>query len=137
MSLNLTVADCMVQPRLILTPDTSITKAVEQMLAANVIGAAVVDEQQKVIGYISEQDCLRFMIADSYYVEERGMVRDVMKPDVLFAEPDMSVLDLAQLMCGSKPKKYPVCKDGKLVGVITRSDVLKALVKAAHTPVRV
>ncbi|MDX1343663.1 MAG: CBS domain-containing protein [Reinekea sp.] len=39
----------------------------------------------------------------------------------------MSIIDLAQMMCGNKPKKYPVCENGKLVGVINRSHILKAL----------
>jgi predicted transcriptional regulator len=55
-----------------------------------------------------------------------------MKHEVLFAEPNMAVIDLAQMMCGNKPKKYPVCEDGKLVGVINRTHVLAALLKATN-----
>ncbi len=131
----LTVADCMVPARLTITPDTTITHAVEQMLQAKLIGAPVIDKDQQLVGYISEQDCLRFMISDSYFAEERGLVSDVMKNEVLFIEPSMSVFDLAQMMCGAKPKKYPVCQDGKLVGVINRSHVLKALLAVAQKPI--
>ncbi|WP_196157576.1 CBS domain-containing protein [Reinekea sp. G2M2-21] len=123
----LTVADCMVPARLIITPETTIPKAVEMMLEAKLIGAPVVNEERQVLGYISEQDCLRYMISDNYYSDQRDLVGDVMKHDVLFAEPTMSVIDLAQMMCGDKPKKYPVCENGKLVGVINRSHILKAL----------
>lgn len=126
----LTVADCMVPARLTITPDTTIPEAVDKMVTAKLIGAPVVDEQRRVVGYISEQDCLRYMISDSYYSDQRDLVKDVMKHDVLFAEPSMSVIDIAQMMCGNKPKKYPVCEDGKLVGVITRTHVLQALLKA-------
>ncbi len=123
----LTVADCMVPARLIITPETTIPKAVEMMLEAKLIGAPVVNEERQVLGYISEQDCLRYMISDNYYSDQRDLVGDVMKHDVLFAEPTMSIIDLAQMMCGDKPKKYPVCENGKLVGVINRSHILKAL----------
>ncbi|MDX1473680.1 MAG: CBS domain-containing protein [Reinekea sp.] len=123
----LTVADCMVPARLIITPETTIPKAVEMMLEAKLIGAPVVNEERQVLGYISEQDCLRYMISDNYYSDQRDLVGDVMKHDVLFAEPTMSIIDLAQMMCGNKPKKYPVCENGKLVGVINRSHILKAL----------
>lgn len=128
----LTVADCMVPARLTITPDTTIPQAVEKMLEAKLIGAPVVDENRKVVGYISEQDCLSHMISDSYYSDQRDLVKDVMKHDVLFAEPNMSIIDLAQLMCGNKPKKYPVCEGGKLVGVINRTHVLSALLKATN-----
>ncbi len=123
----LTVADCMVPARLIITPETTIPKAVEMMLEAKLIGAPVVNDERQVLGYISEQDCLRYMISDNYYSDQRDLVGDVMKHDVLFAEPTMSIIDLAQMMCGNKPKKYPVCENGKLVGVINRSHILKAL----------
>lgn len=128
----LTVADCMVPARLTITPDTTIPKAVEKMLDQKLIGAPVVDENRRVVGYISEQDCLRYMISDSYYDDQRELVRDVMKHEVLFAEPNMSIVDIAQLMCGNKPKKYPVCEDGKLVGVISRTHVLKALLQGTN-----
>ena len=126
----LTVADCMVPARLVLTPETTIPKAVELMLAANLIGAPVVNADNQVLGYISEQDCLSYMISDSYYSDQRDLVGDVMNVEVLFAEPTMSIIDLAQTMCGNKPKKYPVCEDGKLVGVINRGHILKALLAA-------
>ena len=125
----LTVADCMVPARLVITPETTISKAVELMLAANLIGAPVVNPEHQVLGYISEQDCLRYMISDNYYSEQRELVGEVMKTEVLFAEPNMSIIDLAQLMCGDKPKKYPVCENGKLVGVISRTHILNALLK--------
>ncbi|MEJ2043257.1 MAG: CBS domain-containing protein [Reinekea sp.] len=126
----LTVADCMVPARLIITPETTITKAVQKMLETKLIGAPVVNENHNVVGYISEQDCLSYMLSDNYYSEQRGLVRDVMKPEALFVEPSMAIIDLAQLMLGNKPKKYPVCEDGKLIGVINRSHVLKALLSS-------
>ncbi|MBU2862435.1 CBS domain-containing protein [Reinekea marina] len=128
----ITVADCMVPARLTVTPQTTIRKAVEEMLRTQLISAPVVDEKGMVCGYISEQDCLRHMISGSYYNEESGLVSDVMQHEVLFAESSMDIIDLAHLMCGAKPKKYPVCEDGKLVGVITRSHIMKALLESTE-----
>lgn len=123
----LTVADCMAQARFTIKPETPITQAVKYMLDNSTIGGPVVDDNNVVVGFISEQDCLRYLISDSYYSDQSLLVKDVMKHDVLFTEPDMSIIDLAQLMCGNKPKKYPVCEHGKLVGVISREHVLRAL----------
>jgi CBS domain-containing protein len=132
-NIAITVADCMVPARLTLTPQTTIRKAVEEMLRTQLISAPVVDDEGRVLGYISEQDCLRHMISGAYYNEESGIVSDVMQHEVLFAESTMDILDLAHLMCGAKPKKYPVCEDGKLVGVITRSHIMKALLATSDS----
>ncbi|TCS41366.1 CBS domain-containing protein [Reinekea marinisedimentorum] len=123
----LTVADCMVPPRLTVKPNMSIKEAVEKMIHHHLIGAPVVDDNMKVVGFLSEQDCLAHMISDSYYHEQNTLVNEVMQNDVLFASPDMAVFDLAQLMCENKPKKFPVCENGKLIGIITRTHILKAL----------
>jgi CBS domain-containing protein len=125
----LTVADCMVPPRLTIKPEMSIREAIEKMINHQLIGAPVVDEQMRVIGFISEQDCLAHLISDSYYREQNTRVKEVMQNDVLFASPEMSVLDLSQLMCENKPKKYPVCENGKLIGIINRTHILQALLK--------
>jgi CBS domain-containing protein len=51
-----------------------------------------------------------------------------MHQDVLSVSPEMSIIELADMMKVGKPKVYPVVDDkGKLVGIITRSDVLRAL----------
>ncbi len=126
----LTVADCMVPAKLTITPKTTVHKAVEEMLAAHLIGAPVVDENHSVIGFLSEQDCLSHLISDNYFSDQRLLVEDIMKHEVLFAEPSMSIIDLAQLMCGNKPKKFPVIENGKLIGIITRTHILRALVKS-------
>ncbi|TXR53768.1 CBS domain-containing protein [Reinekea thalattae] len=126
----MTVADCMVPPKLTLKAEITIHDAVRKMIQAHVIGAAVLDEQAHVVGYISEQDCLQHLLNESYHHEGQMLVNDVMHKDVLFALPDMSIVDLAQLMCGNKPKKYPVCSpSGRLLGIITRTQVLQALLK--------
>ncbi len=81
------------------------------------------------MGYVSEQDCLKHLLKDSYFREDSALVSDVMRRDVLTVSGDLSIVDLAQTMTGEKPKKYPVTDHRKLVGEITRTDVVKALLK--------
>lgn len=123
----LTVADCMKPARVTIPVTATVTEAVQILLKHNMLGCPVVDEHHHLVGYVSEQDCLKHMLADSYYREDSAQVSDVMRRDVLTVTGDLSIIDLAQTMTGEKPKKYPVVEHRRLIGEITRTDVLKAL----------
>ena len=107
--------------------DDTVAHAVEKLLRANQIGGPVLDEEKKVIGWISEQDCLKKMIESSYHCESAALVEDMMRTDVLSLPLNASILDVGQQMLLQKPKAYPVVDEGRLVGIITRRDILKAI----------
>lgn len=102
-------------------------EVVELFTKHQVIGIPVIDEQHHVVGFISEQDCIHSLLATSYFCEGNPLVEDVMSRAPLCVGPRDSVIDLARTMGRDKPKVYPVVEDGKLVGLITRNDVLGAL----------
>jgi CBS domain-containing protein len=108
---------------------TSIKEAVTMMLKEGVIGAPVVDEKRQLIGYLSEQDCVKDMLNDAFYSEEPGPVSSVMQTEVVSVTPETSIVEIAQIIMTNRPKNYPVVTDGKLVGLISRSDVLRALLE--------
>ncbi len=107
----------------------NIRDVVKCLLKAGIIGAPVIDENEKVVGFVSEQDCIKEMLNDVFYCEEPPMVTAVMRTDVLTVTPDSSIVEIAQTMLQDKPKNYPVVDDGKLVGLINRSLILKALLE--------
>ncbi len=108
---------------------TSIKDAVSLMLKEKIIGLPVVDDNNKLVGYVSEQDCVKDMLNDAFYSEEPGAVATVMKTEVISVAPDTSIVELAQTIMTNRPKNYPVVQTGKLVGLISRSDVLRALLE--------
>jgi CBS domain-containing protein len=108
---------------------TSIKEAVTMMLKEGVIGAPVIDEKRQLIGYLSEQDCVKDMLNDAFYSEEPGPVSSVMQTEVVSVTPETSIVEIAQIIMTNRPKNYPVVTDGKLVGLISRSDVLRALLE--------
>lgn len=108
---------------------TSIKEAVAMMLKEGVIGAPVIDENKQLIGYLSEQDCVKDMLNDAFYSEEPGPVSSVMQTDVVSVTPETSIVEIAQTIMTNRPKNYPVVTNGKLVGLISRSDVLRALLE--------
>lgn len=110
------------------TVNMHIAEAVELFLSAKQIGGPVIDKNHYVIGFLSEQDCLIKMLEATYLNENHYVVGDIMHSNPLTVRPEGSVLDLAQQMTHAKPKIYPIIDESnKLIGVINRTDVLKAI----------
>ncbi len=127
------VRDYMERHPVVLTADMALSNAVEALLAHKQSGAPVVDDEGRLIGFASEKDCLSLMLKSSYHCDLTAKVGEVMRTDVLVVSPDHSVLELAESMLGDKPKIYPVVDEGRLVGMINRTLVLKAV--ATHLKV--
>ncbi len=125
---TVTVRDYMARKVLAFAPEDDVADIAATLLEHHIWGAPVVDSQKKVVGFVSEQDCIKEMLNTAWHCELTATAVDVMHPDVLTVSPDMGISDLAQQLCENKPKMYPVVEDGEMVGVITRSDVLRALV---------
>lgn len=111
----------------LLTADMPLSNAVDALLVRNKLGAPVVDDSGKLIGFLSQQDCISVMLKSSYHCDLVAKVKDCMRSEVLSVTPDTSVLQLAEQMLGPKPKVYPVVDNGKVVGTINRTNVLGAI----------
>jgi CBS domain-containing protein len=130
---SIKVADYMNKRPVTFKIDMTIAEAVERFLHSHQIGGPVIDKQKHVVGFLSEQDCLKYMLEATYLGESHSTVHELMRKDALTVSPNDSVLDLAQKMTTNKPKLYPVVDDdGRLIGIITRSDVLKAIDVQLH-----
>ncbi|MBL4911174.1 MAG: CBS domain-containing protein [Alteromonadaceae bacterium] len=106
-----------------------IEEASLRFLKTKQIGGPVIDEQGKLIGFLSESDVLENMLSSIYHNEHTKSVADIMRQEVLSVKPYGSIVELAQMMIqANKPKVYPVVNDdGNLLGTICRNDVLKAI----------
>lgn len=127
MSTSIRVRDVMTSPSPYVKQHTPLSEVVEALLHHRVMGLPVVADDGKVVGFVSEQDCIHSMLVSSYHCEGAPNVDDVMHNEVLAVSPEQSIVDLAQNMGKNKPKLYPVLEDGKLLGLITRSAILAAL----------
>lgn len=108
----------------------NIVEAVEKLLQSKRTGGPVVNDDKQVIGFISEQDCIKAMLSTSYHSGEEAslVVAEVMRTEVLTKKPYESVLQVAEDMSNNKPKVYPVVDDDNiLVGLINRTDIIRAL----------
>lgn len=124
---SILVRDYMQSSLQAISANTSVREVVDHLLKWNITGAPVVDERMVVIGFVSEQDCIKEMLNSAFYSEDSALVTSIMRSDVLSVSPDTSILEIAETMLGNKPKNYPVIDQGKLVGLINRRHILMAL----------
>lgn len=124
---SLIVRDVMDASIVPLRLDTSLAEAVDRITDSHHLGLPVVDSDQQLVGFLSEQDCMKYVISGSYYADSMTRVGDIMRPEPLKVSANESLLALAERMQTGKPKNYPVCDEGRLVGLVTRSAVLRAL----------
>ncbi len=108
-------------------PDTDVLDAIHDLVQHRIAGAPVVDDHGNLIGMLSEFDCMKVVLTSGYHGEPGGPVADLMVTDVKTVDANMSIFDLAELFMESGFRRYPVMKDNRLVGQISRRDVLRAL----------
>lgn len=92
-------------------------------------GAPVIDDEQKLLGFASEYDCLERLMQSSYYCDNTVQVSDVMSTEVISTSPTITIIDLASEMNKNKVNVMPVAENNKVIGVVTRGDVMRSLVK--------
>ena len=110
-----------------LTAGLGLAEALDRLHQSGLGGLPVLDEQKRLIGFLSEQNCIPSLLTGSYHCDSRTRVEDLMSRTPLFVSPDDSILDLARQMTGAKPKIYPVREGDKVVGIINRRQVMQAL----------
>jgi len=133
----LKVEDVMVESVITVDVDSSVMKAVKTM-NEHEIGCLVVTRRGKAVGIITERDLLKRVIAKSKN-PSRIKVREIMTKPLIAGQPDMDLEDATKLMFERKIKKLPVVENGRLLGLITLTDVarfqpqmIKILKKLSH-----
>lgn len=112
-----------------LKPSLSLDKVSDHLSKHHLAGAPVVDDNNVLIGYVSEYDCLQQLMQSSYYCDNAALAEDVMSTKAIMKGPDISVMDLASAMNNDKINVMPIVEGGKLIGAVTRGDVMRTLVQ--------
>jgi CBS domain-containing protein len=142
------VADVMTRNVISISPDATVEEAVNLMLSRHISGLFVVDKAGDLAGVVTEGDLLRReelgtqrnrpwwlrllaspsrQAADFTRANGRH-VRDIMTEDVLSIGQDASLEDVVATMEKNRIKRLPVTADGRVVGVVSRADLLRALI---------
>ncbi|MHC5010944.1 MAG: CBS domain-containing protein [Planctomycetota bacterium] len=122
-----TVADYMAKRVITFTPDTDIHRAIKVLLKRHLSGAPVVDAEGRLVGMLSKKDCLQIAFNAGYHRQWAGRVGEYMRTEVETVPPDMDIVAAAELFLARAYRRFPVMDGDRLVGLISRHDVLKAL----------
>jgi len=124
---SINVKDFMTASVITLSPEMDVLKAINILLTNGISGAPVIDERGNLAGLLSEKDCIKVALRAGYHEEWGGEVREYMTPNVTTVDADDSILTVAKMFVDKPYKRYPVMSDNRLVGTISRKDVLKAI----------
>jgi CBS domain-containing protein len=144
-----TAGDLMTRDVAVVRPDASLRDAVRAMSSKGISGIPVVDSGGALVGMLTEGDLLRWhegyshqqahwleMLAEGLelapdflkgILEQNSMVRTVMTKPVITVTEEMPAREVAQLMYAKNIKRTPVVRDGRMVGIVSRSDLIRAL----------
>lgn len=143
-------SDVMVLPVITVKPYSSVKEAARTLLTHHISGVPVVDDQGKLVGIISEGDLLRRseatterqrpwwlleftgdeMLASEYVKAHARKVADVMTRQVVTAAPDTPLHEVANLLERHSIKRVPILRDGQLVGIVSRANLIQAVAGA-------
>lgn len=144
----MTVDEIMTRDVITVKPETSIHAAARLMVDHGVSGLPVVDDQGQVVGIISEGDLIirqrprervswwRNFFSDSeqlardYQKRAGATVGEVMTRALVSAGPGLSLESVAAILDKHRIRRVPVVSDGRLVGIVSRGDLIKALAAA-------
>lgn len=127
MSVALRVRDYMTTDLVTVGPQTDITHVVQILFDNDISGVLVVNDADELVGILTERDCIATASSAGYYDELGGPASAFMSTPVETVAPDENLVDVAIRMTNSIYRRFPVLDDGKLVGLISRRDVLRAL----------
>lgn len=109
------------------TPQMDVLNAIQMLVDHRISGAPVVDETGNVVGVLSQKDCLKIALDASYYGEWGGRVSEFMSRNAKTVEAETSILEVAEMFMEDEYRRYPVMEENRLIGQISRHDVLRAL----------
>jgi CBS domain-containing protein len=142
--------DIMVSPVISVKPNSSIKEVAKVFLERRISGAPVVDDKGTLVGIISEGDLLfrseigterphpywflqlaqEERLAAEYVKAHARTVADVMTRKVVTALPDATLNEIAALLENNSIKRVPIVKNGQLVGIVSRANLIQALASA-------
>jgi CBS domain-containing protein len=113
------------------SPDTEIMRVIRLLVEHDLSGFPVVEADGELVGLLTERDIIKVGLQAGYFDEIGGSVASVMSRDIQTVHPDDSLMDVAEQFAEKSFRRFPVVEDNRLVGLICRRDVLRALTEGA------
>ncbi|MCT8339496.1 CBS domain-containing protein [Flavobacteriaceae bacterium TK19130] len=125
---NIKVSDYMSRNLTTFRPEQTVLEVMNTLIKKKISGGPVVNEKNELVGIISEGDCMKQISNSRYYNQpmEDVKVEDHMIKEVETIDGEMNVFDAADKFLTARRRRFPIVENGKLVGLISQKDVLKA-----------
>ena len=124
-SVQILVSDYMTKKLITFKPEDSLDHVIHLLISNKISGGPVVNDQNELIGIISETDCIKHISESKYYNMPSDSNNTVAKK-IDTIDKGMTIFDAAAKFINSKRRRFPVVENGKLIGQISQKDVLKA-----------
>ncbi len=147
--------DIMVTDVIAVTPETNVPQVAALLLSHHISAVPVLDAEGRLVGMISEGDLLhrgeagtaherpwwlqmlasRELLAGEFLREHSRRVGDLMTREVVTATPETPVADIATLLERNRIKRVPIIDNGRVVGIVSRANLIQALATSRGTPI--
>jgi len=118
--------DLMVTRLVVLDPEADVFEAIDTLLKHQISGAPVVDAHGKYLGVFTERCSISVLVSAAYDGTPTSSIRPFIDADAETIHPETDLLTIAQTFLGTPSRRLPVLEDGRLVGQVSRRDLLKA-----------
>lgn len=112
-----------------LCPTMPIRRAVALLVEARAAAAPVIDDDDRMVGILTQKDCFRPVLHASYYREWSGKVADHMSREVISVDTQDELISVAELFLSLPHRVFPVRDGARIAGLIHRSDILARLIR--------
>ena len=119
--------DIMTKEIIYIKRNVPIVEAIKLMSKNNITGIPVIEDDMTLVGILSEQDVLRLF--HTYEDEKNKTVSDFMTQPAIHFEEDELLLDVCYCLRDNPIRRVPVTSNGKVVGIISRSDIIKCIIQ--------
>ena len=122
------VKDYMSKKLITFRPDQPVAEVMELLIKNRISGGPVVNDKNELLGIISEGDCIKQISESRYYnmPVENDTVDKHMVKNVETIDENLNIFDAAAQFLNSKRRRFPIVKNGKLIGLISQKDILIA-----------
>ena len=127
-----TVDDYMSRELITFHPADDIHMAVNVLLEKRISGAPVIDDKGALLAILSKKDCLKVVYGAGYHQDWGGFVRDYMSSEVDVLESGTDIISAVDRFMHCNYRRFPVVDSGRMIGMICRHDVLRAIADISH-----